>query len=98
MAVRITCINKAHGNHNNPHEAIEKLGWVNEFSGESGICSRLDMVRFIENEKGVAYVIDRYGNKAYLYVRASVNGNKFVQTIADGKYSDNLLALIECRR
>lgn len=97
MSVRITCINKDNGNHNNSHEAIAKLGWLDESTGKSGICARLEMVEFIEKEKGVAYVIDRLGNKAYLYVRTSVNGNKFVQTISDGEYSDNLLALPECK-
>jgi hypothetical protein len=97
MALEITCISKDYGNHNNPHEAIEKLGWLNESTGESDICTRLAMVEFIEKKKGSAYVADRSGNKAYLYVRTSVNGNKFVQTYADGKYSDNLLALLECK-
>jgi len=97
MSVRITCIKKDNGNHNNPHEAIEYLGWLNEATGESDTCTRLTMVDFIEKKNGIAYVVDRYGNKAYLYVRSSVNGNKFVQTYADKKYSDNLLALMECR-
>jgi len=97
MSVRITCINKDNGNHDNPHEAIEKFGWLNESTGERDICTRLAMVEFIEKKNGVAYVVDRYGNKAYLYVRTSVKGNKYVQTIADNKYSDNLLALPECK-
>jgi len=97
MSVKITCIKKDNGNHDNPHEAIEKLGWLDESTGKSGICTRLEMVEFIEKDKGIAYVVDRFGNKAYLYVRVSVKNNKFVQTIADGKYSNNLLALIECR-
>jgi hypothetical protein len=97
MSVRITCINKDSGNHSNSHEAIARLGWLNESTRESGTSTRLEMVEFIEKKKGAAYVIDRLGNKAYLYVRTSVNGNKFVQTISDGKYSDNLLALPECK-
>ena len=97
MAVKVTCISKDSGNHYNQHEAIEKLGWLDESTGKGDICTRLEMVEFLEKKGGVAYTADQFGNKAYLYVRASVRGNKFVQTYADGKYSDNLLALIECR-
>ena len=96
MAVKITCINKDGGNHYNPHEAIAELGWLNESNGKVGVSSRLDMVKFID-EGNHAYVVDRHGNKAYLMVRMSANGNKFVQTYADGKITDNLLELIECR-
>ncbi|OGZ64539.1 MAG: hypothetical protein A3A98_03195 [Candidatus Staskawiczbacteria bacterium RIFCSPLOWO2_01_FULL_40_39] len=95
MAVRITCIKKDNGHHFNPHEAIESLRWWNESDGDRGICTRLEMVKFLEG-KGVAYVKDVYGNKAYLFVRESANGNKFVQTHADGKITNNLLQLPEC--
>ena len=96
MSVRITCITKEHGNHYDPHEAIAKLGWVNEATGESGICTRLEMVKFIE-AGNQAYTKDRFGNVAYLVVRVSRSGRKYVKTIADGKETDNLLYLQECR-
>jgi hypothetical protein len=50
------------------------------------------MVTFVEGG-GKAYVKDAKGNIAYLAVRVSSAGNKYVQTYADGIYSDNLLAL-----
>ena len=96
MTVRIICINKDNGNHHNPHEAIAYLGWMNESTGQRGKSSRLEMVKFILSGN-TAYVTDRYGNKAYLYVRTSVLGNKYVQTYADGTPTDNLLELPECR-
>lgn len=97
MSVRITCINKDNGNHQNPHEAITHLGWMNESSGDSGKSTRSQMVEFIEKDKGSAYVKDSSGRMAYLIVKVSAYGNKYVKTIADGVESDNLLYLMECR-
>jgi len=95
MAIRITCINKDNGDHYDPHEAITDLGWLNESTNEVGKSTRLQIVKFIE-DGNQAYVKD-YGGKVYLVVRISRNGNKFVQTMADGKLSNNLLALTECK-
>jgi len=50
------------------------------------------MVAFVEGG-GEAYVKDARGDVAFLRVRTSVNGIKYVQTYADGIWSDNLLAL-----
>lgn len=92
--VQITCINKDGGNHYNPHESIEYLGWI-----EGGTTKRTTLAGMVAwLEKGnQAYTEDRYGNKAWLSVRTSANGNKYVQTHADGKWNNNLLALNECR-
>lgn len=94
MSRRVTCINKSGGYHDNPHEAIQYLGWIDE-SGNRDRTSRLEMVGYIERGNK-AYVKDIYGNIAYLYVRTSTLGTKFVQTYADSKYSNNLLSLPEC--
>jgi hypothetical protein len=95
MAVRITCITKDYGNHYDRHEAIQYLTWVNEQTRASGRSTRLEIVQFLER-RGVAYTKDAFGNVAYLVVRVSPYGNKYVKTIADGKETDNLLALPEC--
>ncbi len=95
MAVRITCINKEHGCHDDPHVAIEYLGWTNEGTGESGKSTRLQMYDWL-NKGGTAYVRDRFGNKAYVIPKVSRNGNPFVQTVADNVPTDNLLRLPEC--
>ena len=92
--VRITCINKDNGNHFNPHEAISSYGWINPV-GKKDISSRAIMVKWIEDGNG-AYVEDKSGNRAYCYVRKSVNGNKFLQTVSDGEFTNNLLGLTEC--
>lgn len=96
MAVRVVCINKDNGNHENPHLAIEFFGWVNEQTNEQGKNSRDYMVNYVENG-GKVYVKDSYGRVAYCEVRTSINGNKFLQTITDGVPTDNLLKLQECR-
>lgn len=96
MAIRITCINKDNGNHENPNVAITHLGWVNESDGRSGKSTRLEMYEFIKND-GQAYVTDNYGNKDYLVNAETALGTKYVKTKADGAQGNNLLALQECR-
>jgi len=96
MAVRIKCVDKPSGNIQNPHEAISQYGWINEENQETGITGRISMVNWIENEGGVAYVKDTLGNVAYCQVRTSVNGTKFLQTVTDRRWSDNLLSLLRC--
>lgn len=96
MAVRITCVDKPSGNIQDPHEAISQYGWVNESNPtETGINSRVSMVAWVEGG-GTAYVKDSQGNVAYCQVRTSVNGTKFLQTVTDRKWSDNLLSLQKC--
>lgn len=96
MSVRITCINKSGGYHQDPHHAISNLGWTNDGTGKTGKSTRLEMYNWLKNDKGVAYVQDWQGNKAYLYPRENSHGTQFVQTYADGVWTDNLLALPEC--
>ena len=96
MSVRITCINKSGGYHEDPHEAISHLGWINESTGEKGKCTRLEMYDWIKNKNGVAYVKDGVGEKAYLTTVINSYGTKYVKTIPDRTKSDNLLYLPEC--
>lgn len=96
MAVKIRCVNKPSGNIHDPHEAISDYGWIDEKDGKTGISTREEIVNWIKNKNGQAYVKDIYGNIAYCYVRKSVNGTEFLQTYTDGKYTDNLLSLPSC--
>ena len=95
MAVRITCINKDNGNHENPHLAITHLGWINEQTGKRGKNTRLEIYNWIK-EGGEAYVLDGY-RKIAVVTRTSSAGTHYVKTVADGKETNNLLALMECR-
>ena len=55
MAVRITCINKSNGFHENPYTAITDLGWLNPNTGENGRNTREQMYDWIKSG-GQAYV------------------------------------------
>ena len=97
MAIRITCINKSGGYHQDPHHAIERLGWTNEENGKTGKSTRLEIYDWIKLRSGTAYVKDSAGNKAYVGTLEHANGTKYVQTFADKVWTDNLLSLPECR-
>lgn len=97
MAVQITCITKDNGNHENRYLAIMTLGWVTDQNKNVSISSRLQIYEFLK-ANGQAYVLDQFGNKAYLIPAISASGNKYVKTVADETTSDNLLQLPECSK
>jgi hypothetical protein len=47
MTVRITCINKEQGHHDDPHAAISTLGWVDEGTNKTGRSTRVDMHNWV---------------------------------------------------
>lgn len=96
MSIRIICINKSGGYHNDPHHAISYVGWVEDGTGKTGKNSRLEIYDWLKGG-GEAYVLDGQGNKAYVATRENQNGTKYLQTYADQVWTDNLLALAECR-
>ena len=96
MAVRITCINKGNGNHDNPHLAITHLNWINEATGNKGRSTRLEIYNFIK-DRGQAYVVDVADNsKAYLEALETAGGTKYIRTKPNDTGRDNLLSLPEC--
>jgi hypothetical protein len=97
MSIRVTCIKKSGGFHSDPHHAISELGWINEQTQETGTSTRLEIYDWIKNRNGVAYVRDSKGHQATVGTREHSNGHKFLQTYADRVWTDNLLALPECR-
>ena len=97
MAIRITCINKSGGYHADPHHAISHLRWKDEQTCENGKNTRFEIYDWIKNKDGLAYVLDSRGNKAYVGTRENANGTKYLQTYADRVWTDNLLALPECK-
>ncbi|MEX0918674.1 MAG: DUF3892 domain-containing protein [Candidatus Paceibacterota bacterium] len=96
MAIRITCIKKDSGNHENPQSAISSLGWENDSTGATGRSTRLEIYKYVVDDKGLAYVQDAYGNKAKLIGGITPRGTKYVKTVADETKADNLLKLPEC--
>ncbi len=95
MAVRITCINKANGFHEDPYVAIQTLGWVNEQTGAMGKSSREAMYDFVVNQRGSAYVTAG-AVRAELIGLISPHGTRYVKTRTDSTDRDNLLKLPEC--
>jgi Protein of unknown function (DUF3892) len=96
MSIRITCIKKAAGNHENTHVAISELGWENESTNATGKSTREKMYDWV-NDGNSAYVKDASsGNKADLEAVKTASGTKYVRTKPDGTTKDNLLALPEC--
>jgi len=97
MSIKITCINKDDGNHENPYTAISHLNWLNDATMLTGRSTRLEMYNFLNNG-GYAYVVDSLDNsKVYLEARISSGGTKYVKTKANDTGRDNLLSLPECK-
>lgn len=96
MSVRITCIRKANGDHENPHVAITSMDWINETNKQTGTSTRIEMYDWIKEKSGVAYVRDNAGHQINVGTAETQRGTKYVRTYSDGIWTDNLLALKEC--
>lgn len=93
--LKVICVDKSTHASPNSHLGILALGWQNPANGARGKYTREEMVKWIEGGEK-AYTQDEKGNKAFLVVRVSSLGNKYVQTVADGELTDNLLSLNSC--
>jgi len=96
MSIRITCISKAGGNHEDAHTAISHLGWTDEATRETGNSTRIEIYDWIKNKSGYAYVRDGSGNTVRVGTAETARGTKYVRTYRDKVWTDNLLALPEC--
>ena len=90
MAIRFTGRRMSGGQQ---HQHIVRLWWVNPSTGETGDNTREYLVSWIEDQKGKAYTEDAAGNRADVGVRKTTNGVKYLQSHADGVWTNNLLAL-----
>jgi hypothetical protein len=88
----VTCINKP--DRFSAHEHITHIGNV----AAQWKLSREVAIRKIETKEEAFYTIDRStGRKVYVgVVRGDGTKAPYLRTYADGKWSDNLLALAEC--
>lgn len=84
--VQVKCINKQP--RNDPYEGITHLG------GDGWKWTRSDVIVSIEAKTNTFYTLVK-GTRANIGVVDGQNG-KYVRTYADGKWNDNLLALMEC--
>lgn len=72
------------------HEHIAEVKWRNPETGATGRSTREAMVEFLRNKQNVAKVTD--GRNTVL-VGVVETTPPHIQTHADGKWTDNLLAL-----
>ena len=90
MSITITAIRLSRNG--SKHEHIIHLWWVGRENGLPGDGPRSEVVSFIERGGG-AYVSDDYGHLVGVRVVDPAAGPKYVQTWADGIWTDNLLSL-----
>lgn len=92
MSLEITAIRKH--NPQDSHEAVSHYGWRKQ-NNTTGIDTREDVISYLERNKEKAYVADGVVSKVWCDIRD--NGRiKYLQTYADGKWSNNLLSLPQC--
>jgi len=96
MAVRITCIKKDGGDLYDPHEGIIDFGWINEQTRATGQSTLIQMMVFLENQNGRAYVKDSFGKITHVGIVKTNRRTKYLRTYSDGKWTDSLLSLPEC--
>lgn len=90
---RIDCVNKP--DRFSPHEHITNVGGPTPDGSGRWKDTVPNVVRFIENKQHGFYT--KEGDAfAWVGVRTSAAGRKFLQTYADRIWKDNLLALPEC--
>jgi hypothetical protein len=98
MARTLKCVARRMGG-GHGHEHITHLWWKavenGRFTGESGNCTREQMVAYIERAGSESvWCPDRDPQRPGAWVHVSSNDrSRYVQTVADGRWTDNLLAL-----
>lgn len=77
------------------HEHIAWLKWVNTTTNATGWSTRQAMVEYVEaNGNESVWCPDRDPNKKGAWVHVNHNHQtKYVQTVADRRWTDNLLSL-----
>lgn len=87
--VRITAVHLVGGE---LHEHIASVRWTNPSTGDTGTSTRESMVEWIEDKDGKAVVGEGIEQVSVGVVDPSP-GPKYIRTYADGKWTNNLLAL-----
>lgn len=86
---QITCIVKP--DVNSPHEHITHVG------GTNWTITTAECIAYIRNGIHSFFVQDLRGNRANVtIVPASQGRREHIRTVADNKYTDNLLCLNQC--
>jgi hypothetical protein len=87
MAIKFTARHMSGGTE---HKHIASLKWIEDGKTETKESTREVLVDWVK-DNGKGYVLDSSGDKAYVKVVES--SPPYLQTQADGIWSDNLLAL-----
>jgi hypothetical protein len=74
------------------HEHIERVKWENPANSSTGSSTVAEMVEFIEVKSGKAYTWDGVA-RADVGVVHPASGRPYIRTYADGRWTNNLLAL-----
>lgn len=74
------------------HESIVRYKWISEQDGSVGESDKPTMVAFVDNKQNHAYVKNGAARVSVGSVHPS-SSPAYVRTYADGKWTDNLLAL-----
>jgi hypothetical protein len=90
---RIDCVNKP--DRNSPHEHITHVGGPKPDGSGRWKDPTSNVVALIESGNHRFYTSEG-GVTAWVGVRTSAAGHKFLQTYADKVWTNNLLALKEC--
>jgi hypothetical protein len=90
---RIDCVNKP--DRNSRHESITHVGGPKPDGSARWKDTTANVVALIEGKQRRFYTQEGSAT-AWVGVRTSVTGHKFLQTYADNVWKDNLLALREC--
>jgi hypothetical protein len=90
---RIDCINKP--DRNSLHEHITDVGGPGPNGSGRWKDTVPNVIKFIEG-KAHRFYTSEGGVSAWVGVRTSAAGHKYIQTCADGVWKDNLLALKGC--
>lgn len=87
----VTCVNKP--DRFSTHEHITHIGnWTNQWR-----LTREEAIKRIDSGTEAFYTVDaNTGKRAYVGVVRDPGKYPYLRTHADGKWNDNLLALVEC--
>ena len=69
------------------------MWWTNPADGKTDDNTSAEVVSWIEDKNGKAYVEDSGGNRTDVGVVTPSVGSKYLRTYADGRWTNNLLAL-----
>jgi len=88
MSIRITGIRLQGGEQ---HEHITHLRWAEDGTQNGGIDTRAQLVAWVDG--GVQTYVNEGGRRVEVRVVTPPHGAKYLRTVADGYYTNNLLAL-----